>query len=62
VHQFIVFSFFRSGKQGNLFVFGIFAVYGGLNSIVAAAIREGNASFVVLNSARLLWVQYCGEF
>jgi hypothetical protein len=35
-------------------VFGIFAVYGGLNSIVAAAIREVNASFVVLNSARLL--------
>jgi Cd2+/Zn2+-exporting ATPase len=35
----------------------IFAVHGDINPIVAAAIHEGNATFVVLNSARLLWAK-----
>jgi heavy metal translocating P-type ATPase len=35
----------------------IFAVHGDINPILAAAIHEGNALFVVLNSARLLWVK-----
>jgi len=35
----------------------IFAVHGDINPIIAAAIHEGNALFVVLNSARLLWAK-----
>ena len=35
----------------------VFAVHGDINPIVAAAIHEGNALFVVINSARLLWVK-----
>lgn len=35
----------------------VFAVHGDINPIIAAAIHEGNALFVVLNSARLLWVK-----
>jgi len=35
----------------------ILAVHGDINPIVAAAIHEGNAMFVVLNSARLLWAK-----
>jgi cation transport ATPase len=33
------------------------AVNGDINPVIAAAIHEGNALFVVLNSARLLWMQ-----
>jgi hypothetical protein len=40
----------------------IFAVHGDANPIVAVAIHEGNDLFVVLNSARLLWVQYCDKY
>jgi cation transport ATPase len=36
----------------------IFAASGAINPIVAAAIHEGNALFVVLNSARLLWARF----
>jgi len=35
----------------------VFAVHGDINPIIAAAIHEGNALFVVINSARLLWVK-----
>ena len=35
----------------------VFAVHGDINPILAAAIHEGNALFVVLNSARLLWTK-----
>lgn len=35
----------------------VFAVHGDINPILAAAIHEGNASFVALNSARLLWTK-----
>ena len=35
----------------------VFAVRGDINPILAAAIHEGNALFVVLNSARLLWAK-----
>lgn len=35
----------------------VFAVHGDINPMLAAAIHEGNALFVVLNSARLLWTK-----
>lgn len=35
----------------------VFVVHGDINPIIAAAIHEGNALFVVLNSARLLWAK-----
>jgi Cd2+/Zn2+-exporting ATPase len=39
-------------------IIGIFlAVSGDINPVIAAAIHEGNALFVVLNSARLIWAK-----
>jgi len=39
-------------------IVGIFlAVNGDINPVIAAAIHEGNALFVVLNSARLIWAK-----
>ena len=39
-------------------IIGIFlAVSGDINPVIAAAIHEGNAMFVVLNSARLIWAK-----
>jgi Zn2+/Cd2+-exporting ATPase len=39
-------------------IIGIFlAVSGDINPVLAAAIHEGNALFVVLNSARLIWTK-----
>jgi Zn2+/Cd2+-exporting ATPase len=35
----------------------VFAVHGDINPVIAAAIHEGNALFVVINSARLLWTK-----
>ena len=44
------------GNKEKCSCWDIFAVHGDTNPIVAAAIHEGNALFIALNSARLLWV------